>query len=278
MEQQPLNILVIKAHPDEAEIYAGGTAALFAEMGHRVKFLSLTNGSCGHYEMAPSELVKRRKREALEAAERLGIAAYEILDTDDGDLMPDLATRKEVIRQIRSWDADVVITFHPALGHHTDNRYTGDVVRDAAPFVTHVALCVPEVPCLRKYPLYLLMPDYSMLDKYTPDIAVDIGPVLEKKLLACDAHASQFYESNLWAKGKLHEMPQTWEEKKTYLLTDWSRSFHVKDIMKDSLAEWYGPEHAAKVDYAEAFEIASYNAGKPSEEQLRRLFPMLVKR
>lgn len=272
---RPLRILIIKAHPDEAEIYAGGTAALFAEMGHQVKFLSLTNGCCGHYEMTGPELVKRRKREALEAASRLGIAEYEVLDIPDGELLPDIPTRKEVIRQIRDWKADIVITFHSEKGHHSDNRYAGDVVRDAAPFVAFVPLAVPEVPCLDRSPLYLLMPDYSMLDRYRADIAIDIGPVLEKKLLGCDAHASQFYESSPWAKGKLNEVPTTWEGRRDYILRDWSRSFHKKDVMNSCLEKWYGKEHAAGVEYAEAFELAPYNGAVPSDEELRELFPML---
>jgi LmbE family N-acetylglucosaminyl deacetylase len=270
-----LRILIIKAHPDEAEIYAGGTAALFAELGHMVKFLSLTNGCCGHYEMSGQELVDRRKREGLEAANRLGIAEYEVLDTPDGELLPDIATRKEVIRQIRRWKADIVITFHPEKGHHSDNRYTGDAVRDAAPFVAHVPLAVPEVPSLDKQPLYLLMPDYSMLDRYKADIAIDIGPSLEKKLLGCDAHASQFYESSPYAKGKLDEVPATWEGRREYILRDWSRSFLKKEIMTGSLVKWYGEERAGQIEYAEAFELAPYNSRVPTDGELRELFPML---
>ncbi|RKN70117.1 PIG-L deacetylase family protein [Paenibacillus ginsengarvi] len=267
---EQLRIIIIKAHPDEGEIYAGGTTALFAELGHQVKFLSLTNGCCGHHEMSGQELVERRKREGLEAAKRLGIAEYEVLDTPDGELLPDIATRKEVVRQIRRWKADIVITFHPEKGHHSDNRYTGDVVRDAAPFV-NVPLFAPEVPVSGKSPVYMLMPDYSMLHRYRADIAIDIGPVLEKKLLGCDAHASQFYEK----KGKQHEVPETWEGRRAYILRDWSRSFYKKDIMNDCLEKWYGSERSGLIEYAEAFELAPYNMATPTDEEWLELFPML---
>lgn len=58
--QESLNIIIIKAHPDEAEEYAGGTAALLVEAGHKVKFLSLTNGDVGHWNMSKKEIAKRR--------------------------------------------------------------------------------------------------------------------------------------------------------------------------------------------------------------------------
>src|SRR5262245_692343 len=77
-QQKPLRILVIKAHPDEAEEYAGGMAALYAQAGHEVKFVSLTNGDVGHWQMTKEALAERRKKEALNAAAILGVK-YEIL-------------------------------------------------------------------------------------------------------------------------------------------------------------------------------------------------------
>ena len=88
--KEEIRVIVIGAHPDEPDIYAGGTAALFAELGHRVKFLSLTDGCCGHYSMTRTELVKRRRQEAEDAAKRLGIDEYEVLHTPDGELLPPL--------------------------------------------------------------------------------------------------------------------------------------------------------------------------------------------
>lgn len=92
-----LNILVIGAHPDDADICAGGTAIQWAEMGHNVKFLSLTNGDAGHQSMGGGALAKRRKAEAHEVAKRLGIAEYEVLDNHDGELIPSLDVRLQVI-------------------------------------------------------------------------------------------------------------------------------------------------------------------------------------
>src|SRR5262245_37773657 len=101
-------------------MYAGGTAAHFTERGHAVKFLSLTNGDAGHFAEDRIPLAARRYAEAQEAARRLGLGEYEVLDTHDGELEPTIAVRKEVIRRIRSWEADVVIGFHPDGPGHPD--------------------------------------------------------------------------------------------------------------------------------------------------------------
>ncbi|WP_256760605.1 PIG-L deacetylase family protein [Cohnella sp. WQ 127256] len=268
-----LRVIVIGAHPDEPDIYAGGTAALFAEMGHRVKFLSLTNGCCGHYAISGMELVERRRNEAVKAAQQLGIDEYEVLDTPDGELLPTIPVRNEVIRQIRAWKADVVITFHPEGGKHADNRYAGKVVSDAASFIVKTPNAIPEVPMLNQSPVVLLMPDYSMKDRYKADIVIDITAVMEKKLLACDAHASQFYEFAPWQSGLLNQVPESWEDKKLYLLKYWAEFMVVSDEMKPALSRWYGKERADSIQYAEPFEIAHYGR-RPNDDEMRSLFPM----
>ncbi|GGG78304.1 PIG-L deacetylase family protein [Paenibacillus radicis (ex Gao et al. 2016)] len=269
----PINVIIIAAHPDEAEIYAGGTSALFAELGHRVKFVSLTNGDCGHYAISGQELVERRAAEAVEAAKRLGVLAYSILPISDGRLTTGFEVREEVIRQIRDWQADIVITFHPEGTGHVDNRNAGRLVRDAADFIAKVPNTVPDTPPLESSPLFLLMPDYGKRASYTADIVVDIGPVLEKKLLSCDAHASQFYEFAPWQRGLLDQVPQGWEAKREYILEHWSSFLDVSPEMTATLDREYGA-HAAKVRYAEPFEIADYGR-RPDHDELRALLPML---
>ncbi|CAH0122749.1 MULTISPECIES: PIG-L deacetylase family protein [unclassified Paenibacillus] len=272
--KREIRVIVIGAHPDEPDIYAGGTAAFFAEMGHKVKFLSLTDGCCGHYSQHGPELVRRRMAEAQEAAHRLGIEEYEVLDTPDGQLLPDIRVRHQVIRRIREWQADIVVAFHPDGGNHADNRYAGKVVSDAASFVALTPNAVPDVPCLKKSPLFLLMPDYSMKHRYKPDLVIDVERVVEKKLLACDAHASQFYEFTPWQAGFLDEVPSSWEDKKRFLLRYWGEFMYASGEMMPGLEKWYGKERAAAVKYAEPFEIAPYSR-RPDDEEIRALFPML---
>src|SRR5512134_41330 len=91
-----LRIIAFGAHPDDADIRAGGVAAKFAAKGHLVKFVSVTNGDAGHCEQGGGALARRRRAEAQEVVRRLGIAEYEVLDNHDGELMPTLEVRKQI--------------------------------------------------------------------------------------------------------------------------------------------------------------------------------------
>jgi LmbE family N-acetylglucosaminyl deacetylase len=64
---EPLRLLMLGAHPDDAEYYAGGLAAIYRKLGHTVKLISMTNGDAGHYELRGPELATRRRREAAAA-------------------------------------------------------------------------------------------------------------------------------------------------------------------------------------------------------------------
>ena len=98
-QEKPLNVIMIGAHPDDCDIKSGGTAALFIAMGHKVKFLSVTNGDAGHMTEGGGMLAKRRVEETKEVARRLGVT-YEVLDNHDGELLPTLPIRMEIIRRI----------------------------------------------------------------------------------------------------------------------------------------------------------------------------------
>src|SRR5947209_214421 len=91
---EKIRIIAFGAHPDDCDIRASGTAALWAKMGYAVKFVSVTNGDAGHQTMHGAELAKRRLGEAKESARRLGIE-YEVLNNHDGQLLPTLAVREQ---------------------------------------------------------------------------------------------------------------------------------------------------------------------------------------
>src|SRR3954466_10965865 len=109
---EPLRIICFGAHPDDCEIQAGGTAAMWAAKGHKVKFVSVTNGDIGHWREAGGPLANRRRAEVEEAAKILGITT-EVLDNHDGELMPTLENRKLITKLIREWNADIVISPRP---------------------------------------------------------------------------------------------------------------------------------------------------------------------
>ncbi|WP_296461703.1 PIG-L family deacetylase, partial [Rubinisphaera sp.] len=111
-EAPKLRIICFGAHPDDAEYKSGGTAALWAEQGHHVKLVSVTNGDIGHWKMAGGELAQRRTAESAEVAKRLGVTS-QVLDIHDGELLPTLENRRTITRLIREWDADIVIAHRP---------------------------------------------------------------------------------------------------------------------------------------------------------------------
>ena len=269
-QSKPLRIIFIGAHPDDCDIKGGGTAALFVEMGHQVKFLSVTNGDAGHQSQGGGMLAKRRIAETQEVAKRLGVS-YDVLDNHDGELLPTLEIRLQIIRKIREWKADVVIAPR-SNDYHPDHRYTGVLVQDAA-FMVGVPNVAPDVEPLRKNPVFLYFQDnFKKPNPFQPDIAVDITPVIAKKLAGLDAHQSQFYEWLPWIGNYESEVPKDPSNYKEWLLQ--KRVAKPNPEVQKSLVKWYGSARASKVLYAEAFEICEYGT-QPTEADIRNLFPML---
>ena len=265
-----IHVIAFGAHPDDCDIRAAGTAALFAKMGHAVKFVSVTNGDAGHQSMSGVALAKRREAEAKESARRLGIE-YEVLNNHDGELLPTLEVRKEIIRQIRRWNADIVLAPRPN-DYHPDHRYTGVLVQDAA-YMVVVPAVTPEVPALHKNPVFLYYEDnFQRPNPFRPDIAVAIDDVVDKKTDALDSHVSQFYEWLPWVDGKLNDVPKDPVERKAWLKR--TRNRPPNPAVREALVKWYGPEKGNAVKFYEAFEICEYGA-RPDEARIRELFPML---
>jgi LmbE family N-acetylglucosaminyl deacetylase len=267
-----VRIIMIGAHPDDCDVNSGGTAAIFAKMGYAVKFLSVTNGDAGHQTMKGTALAKRRYAETQEVAKRLGIK-YDVLDNHDGLLMPTLEVRLQIIKKIREWNADVVIAPRPN-DYHPDHRYTGVLVQDAA-YMVSVPNVAPDVPALKKNPVFLYFQDnFQRPNPFRPDIAVDITSVNDQKIFALDAHVSQVYEWLPWIGQYLNEVPAGKTERLKWLATKWIEP--ITPAIQTSLVKWYGEDKATQVKFAEAFEICEYGA-QPAETEIRRLFPMLVK-
>ncbi|MEK6476921.1 PIG-L family deacetylase [Catalinimonas sp. 4WD22] len=265
-----MNILFIGAHPDDCEVYGGGTATLFSKLGHRVKFISVTNGDAGHHIMRGTELVDCRSKESIKASQVLGVS-YEIMDNHDGQLEPDLQNRSRIIQRIREWEADIVITHRPN-DYHPDHRYTSQLVQDAA-YMVMVPNVAPGVAPLRKNPLFLYFQDHFQKPyPFRPDIAVSIDETYEHKILSLDAHSSQFYEWLPWIEGKLEQVPQDEKERTNWLKEQWTKK--PTDEVRKSLSRWYGNTKAEKVQHAEAFEVCEYGR-QVSEDDIRHLFPML---
>jgi LmbE family N-acetylglucosaminyl deacetylase len=270
-DAQQIRVIAFGAHPDDCDLGASGTAAKFAALGHAVKFVSITNGDAGHQTEPALSLAKRRKAEAMESARRLGIT-YEVLGNHDGELLPTLAIRQQVIRRIREWKADIVIAPRPN-DYHPDHRYTGVLIQDAA-YMVVVPKVTPDVAPLRKNPLFIYFQDhFQRPNPFRPDIAISIDDVFDKKVDALDAHVSQFYEWLPWVDGTLDQVPTDVATRKKWL-SEQRQKREITPAIRASLAKWYGKEKADAIRHAEAFEICEYGR-QPNEADLRKLFPML---
>jgi len=269
-QSDKIRVIAFGAHPDDCDIRAAGTAALWEKMGVAVKFVSITNGDAGHQAMRGVELAKRRLAEAKESGRRLGIE-YDVLNNHDGKLLPTLDVREEVIREIRKWHADVVLAPRPN-DYHPDHRYTGVLVQDAA-YMVVVPDIVPDTPPLRKNPVSLYYEDrFRRPNPFTPDIAVDIDSVIDQKVDALDAQVSQFYEWLPWVDGRLAEVPKDHTARKAWLKRE--RTPAISPAVRAALVKWYGPQTGDAVKHYEAFEVCEYGS-QPDEARIRQLFPML---
>jgi LmbE family N-acetylglucosaminyl deacetylase len=271
---QPVRVIMIGAHPDDCDLDGGGTAILFSGMGCAVKFVSVTNGDAGHQSQGGGALAKRRMAEAKEAGIRFGVE-YEVLDNHDGELLPSLEIRHQLIRKIREWQADVVIAPRPN-DYHPDHRYTAVLVQDAA-YLVAVPNVAPDVPPLQKNPVFLYFQDnFQRPNPFRPDIAIDITAVSGQKADAISAHQSQMFEWLPWIGGYSKEVPENPAERNAWLSKRLEKIWKPTPEVVKSLEKWYGKNRAAGVRCAEAFEVCEYGS-QPDENRIRSLFPMLGK-
>src|SRR5918995_4937505 len=270
--QSPLRIIAFGAHPDDAELKAGGVAAQWAARGHKVKFVAMTNGDVGHFAEAGGPLARRRKAEVAECARILGIET-EVLDIHDGELTPSLENRKTVARLIREWQAEIVMGHRP-YDYHADHRYTGVLLDDAAVVVV-APFFTPDTPPTKVNPIFLYYSDGFQDPKpFNPTVVVGIDDAAEKKWQCVSAMPSQFGDKDSWQGRTLPNVPDGDRERQAYLLElVKKRNVAVAEQYRDRLRALYGTEPANKVQYAEAFQLSQYGRQVPVDD-LKRLFSL----
>jgi LmbE family N-acetylglucosaminyl deacetylase len=193
-------VLVVVAHPDDAEAGAGGTVAKLAKQGVDVTYIIVTNGSSGSSDrtMTRDRLARIREAEQREAARTLGVQHVEFLGYDDGELEDTRDLRLEVTRQIRTWRPDLVITQSPhrtynLFASHRDHRITGGVVLDCIYPLARDHLAFPEL--LPAYEPHGVREIHTMQwQAEHHEFAVDISDTVDLKLAAFGCHKSQFPE------------------------------------------------------------------------------------
>jgi len=270
--QAPLRIMVLGAHPDDCELDAGGCAAKWAALGHKVKFVSLTNGDIGHSRIAGGPLAQRRIAEAKRCAEILGIET-EVMDNHDGELEPTLENRRKLTRLIRNWRADVVIGHRPN-DYHPDHRNVGVLMQDTAYMVTVPFFC-PDTPHLTRNPVFLFSDDnFQKPNPFQGDVVIAIDDVIEKKMACVRALESQFFEAGATRYGGILPTDEAGRaaRRKQVDAEFLGRFSRTADRHRAQLRQWYGDAKGRAAKYAEAFEVCEYGR-RPDREELKRIFP-----
>ncbi len=186
--------MLVVAHPDDAEFPAGGTIARLTALGKRVIIIQVTSGDKGSPDPTtiPAELARRREAEETEAARRMGVTEVVFLRQPDGELEPTIALREKIVRMVRTYLPDVVLTHDPfrAYAFHPDHRAVGYATTDSV------------YPTARD-PLYFShhLTDEGLTTHKTaeiwyfgaehPDLIVDITDTFATKMHALKAHVSQ---------------------------------------------------------------------------------------
>jgi N-acetylglucosamine malate deacetylase 1 len=249
---QILNVVIVGAHPDDCEVVTGGTTVLLRQLGHRVTYIVTTNGNAGHNEMTKSALQTRRFEETRKVAACLDIN-YEVMDIDDGCLEPSLNNRQMLIRLLRKYQPDVIIT-HPLDDYHPDHRYTSQLVADTA-YMLSVPLCVPDVPVTRKPVVYCHICARPQLDAVT--ILVPTDKVMDKKILAVHQNTSQIYEWLPWTENIDPDViPRDEQGRLEYLKRRWIPEWEKPAINFRGLLEQQLGSKAGGMRFFEAFSVS----------------------
>jgi len=259
--------MCICAHPDDADLGFGGTAMKLTKAGHIVQFLSVTNGQSGHHKMDIQELIKTRNKEAQLAKDRLSIDSYVILNNKDAYLTADIPTREGLMRAIRAFGPDIILTHRPN-DYHPDHRNTGLLVQDCS-YLVKVPKFLPDVPVPKVMPvIYYLYDSFMKPQPLNPEIVVDIDDVLDEKIKALDAFSSQVYDFLPWIENDQQNVPANPTERLKYLYNFFApRWVEAANRFRDKLIEKYGKAHGSKVKHAEAFEACEYGSAHNFEEE-----------
>ncbi len=266
-----MRVIMLGAHPDDSEYYAGGTAAKWAADGVDVQIVAISGGDAGHQSEGGGALARRRAVESRRSAKVLGVS-WRTLDFHDGGVIPSLEVREAVIRAIRDWRADIVISHRPN-DYHPDHRYAGMVMQDAAYLVAVPNIC-PDTPRLENNPVFMyFLDEFQRPYPFRADVAVDVTDVMAVKYNALHQMDSQMYEWLPWMDGRLEEVPSGDADRRQWLETYMEPDFlRWTDNHRDALAGRYGDPHAARVRFGESFELCEYGR-RPTRDQLWEMFP-----
>jgi LmbE family N-acetylglucosaminyl deacetylase len=201
------NVLVISPHPDDAESGAGGTISKWSSLGANIVLVVCTNGNKGTSDRTISSeaLAQTRKTEQLEAAKILGLKDVKFLDYPDQELEDSVAFRKDIVKQIRIHQPDIILTIDPERKwiRHRDHYFTGRVALDAIFPYARDYLAFPDLIDIGLQPHKTL--EILLWATDDPDVFIDIDDSFNKKVEALYCHASQMSTSLDEGKKRLTE-------------------------------------------------------------------------
>jgi LmbE family N-acetylglucosaminyl deacetylase len=191
-------VLVVMAHPDDAEFGCGGTIAKWAAAGKEINYVLCTSGDKGSSDpdMSPVRLAQMRRKEQINAAHALGARDVVFLSYEDGTLRNTLELRKDITREIRRFKPDAIICQDPTMRfggsryiNHPDHRAAGDACLDAV---------YPSARDLHVFPELLVdgfephkVREVFMSTMQSPDVWIDVSECFERKLEGLRQHTSQ---------------------------------------------------------------------------------------
>ena len=183
-----MHILTIAAHPDDPELFCGGTLLRYADAGHSLFIALTTSGNIGSTTHASrEEIAAVREAEALAGAERLG-AQVRFLRFDDEGLRDTEEARRAVLEAMRWAEPDVILTHHPS-DPSTDHAMTARLATQMIISLPAPLSPVAEPPCDKKPSLFFW--DVLAGGDFRPEAYVDISATFDRKLQALACHDSQ---------------------------------------------------------------------------------------
>ena len=194
ISQIPERAMVVCAHPDDAEIGAGGTTALWARNGCEISYVVCTNGSSGSndQDMTSDRIVEIRRKEQAAAADVIGVKNLLMFDYADGTLESDREFLENLVRAIRTFRPDTIFTHDPFRingFNHRDHRMTGITVQDAVyPYARdHLHFAQHIEDGLEPHKVQ----DVMFWHADHPNVIVDITHSIGKRIEALSRHESQ---------------------------------------------------------------------------------------
>jgi LmbE family N-acetylglucosaminyl deacetylase len=190
----PESAMVIVAHPDDAEFTMAGTVAAWTQAGCHITYVLCTDGNAGSHEpgMTREMLAEIRRQEQRAACATLGVGDVVFLGYDDGQLQPTLELRRDLVRVIRQYQPEVVLTSDPTRFfsgdryiNHPDHRAAGQAALDAVAPAAQMPLLWPETGEPHK------VRRVYVYGNGEPNVWVDITATIDRKIEALKQHASQ---------------------------------------------------------------------------------------